>query len=236
MRVPDKAQRGLGPFTGRQLTVIIVSVASAIVLAPAAVGAAVGAFTNNSATVPAVKGVNSNAHGIGVQGNGKKYGVFSNGPLGVAPGKPLSCVSCVGGGALAPGSVTASKLGAGSVGVTALSAAAKQTQPLAAGESESGHFALGGGSSTSGQAGIPITYTRPLAAPITNIINASESPSAHCPGVGSADPDYLCLYENQTHLISGMTSGDSNTTGAEAFWTITGASSYVEGNYTVTAP
>jgi hypothetical protein len=91
--------------------------------------AAVGTFTSstvtpavtatNSATVANAKGVQGSASatsagvarygvtgnaggtlGIGVQGTGTKYGVFSNGPLGVAAGKSLSCTGCVGVGAL----------------------------------------------------------------------------------------------------------------------------------------
>ena len=101
--------RGWGPFTGGQLTVVIVAICAVFAL-PAAVGAAVGAFTNNSATVAAVTATNANAKGIGVQGTGKKFGVYSNGPLGVAAGKSLTCTGCVGGGALRAGSVTGSAL------------------------------------------------------------------------------------------------------------------------------
>jgi hypothetical protein len=67
---------------------------------PTAALAAGGAFSNNSATVAAVQATNSNAKGTGIEGTGKKYGVFSNGPLGVASGKSLSCTGCVGSGAL----------------------------------------------------------------------------------------------------------------------------------------
>jgi hypothetical protein len=106
MRGRDKTQRGLGPFTGGQFTAVIIAICAAIVVgAPVAALAAGGVFTNNNATVPAVKATNSNAHGIGVQGTGKKYGVYSNGPLGVAAGKPLSCNGCVGFGALQHGLV-----------------------------------------------------------------------------------------------------------------------------------
>ena len=100
MRDSDRSDRGLGPFTGGQLSIVIVAVAAMFAI-PTAALAAGGAFTNNSATVPAVQATNSNAKGVGVQGTGKKYGVFSNGPLGVAAGKSLSCSGCVGSGALA---------------------------------------------------------------------------------------------------------------------------------------
>jgi hypothetical protein len=91
--------RGLGPFSGGQLTVVIVAIAAMFAI-PTAALAASGAFTNNSATVPAVMGTNSNAKGVGVQGTGKKYGVLSNGPLGVAAGKALKCSHCVSAGDL----------------------------------------------------------------------------------------------------------------------------------------
>src|SRR5258708_21104334 len=100
MRDSDKRGRGMGPFTGRQLTVVIVALAAMFAI-PTAALAAGGVFTNNSATVPAVQATNSNATGVGVQGTGNKYGVFSNGPLGVAAGKPLNCAGCIGSGALA---------------------------------------------------------------------------------------------------------------------------------------
>ena len=48
-------------------------------------------------------GVWGNANGtggIGVKGTGAKYGVFSNGPLGVADGKSLVCTGCIGDDAL----------------------------------------------------------------------------------------------------------------------------------------
>jgi hypothetical protein len=122
-----RESRGWGPFSGAQLTIVIVAVA--LVLLPTAAMAAVGTFTSttvtpavtgtNSATVANAKGVQGSASatsagvtrygvtgnaggtfGIGVQGTGTKYGVFSNGPLGVAAGKSLSCTGCVGVGAL----------------------------------------------------------------------------------------------------------------------------------------
>jgi len=99
MRDGDRSDRGLGPFTGGQLTVVIVALAAMFAI-PTAALAAGGAFTNNSATVPAVQATNTNAKGVGVQGTGTKYGVFSNGPLGVATGKSLSCSGCVGSTAL----------------------------------------------------------------------------------------------------------------------------------------
>jgi hypothetical protein len=118
---PRPAGRGWGPFSGGQLTIIVVAIAA--VLIPTAAFAATGVFTSTTAT-PAVSGTNSStaanargvigsatatdasprfgvtgnaggAAGVGVQGGGARYGVFSNGTLGVAAGKSLSCAGCV---------------------------------------------------------------------------------------------------------------------------------------------
>jgi hypothetical protein len=120
--------RGLGRFTGWQLTTIICVAIVAIVTVPTVALAASGAFTSTTVT-PAVTATNSAAvvnargvlgyadgtgnatrygvigqasgtNGIGVQGGGTRFGVYSNGPLGVAAGKPLACTGCVGLGAL----------------------------------------------------------------------------------------------------------------------------------------
>jgi hypothetical protein len=108
---------GWGPFSGAQLTIVIVAIAAMFAI-PTAALAAGGVFTNNSATVPAVQANNSNAKGVGVQGTGKKYGVFSNGPLGVAAGKSLNCAACVRGGALANGARSLSDVYASHAKVT----------------------------------------------------------------------------------------------------------------------
>lgn len=127
---PSNAGKGWGPFTSRQLTTIVCVAIIAAVAIPTAAMAAVGTFTSttvtpavratNSARVANAKGVRGSASatsagvnrygvtgnaggtfGVGVQGTGTKYGVFSNGPLGVAAGKPLRCTGCVTANALA---------------------------------------------------------------------------------------------------------------------------------------
>ena len=132
------ARRGWGPFTSRQLTTIVcVAVVSVVVAVPTVALAASGAFTSttvtpavtatNSATVASAVGVKgiasatntnarygvvgsaSGANGIGVQGGGTKFGVFSNGPLGVAAGKSLSCGGCVTAGDLSTSAKGAAK-------------------------------------------------------------------------------------------------------------------------------
>jgi len=91
---------------------------------PVAAIAASGYFTSSSASSPAVRAVNSSggagakavsgvesatggnqrygiygsasgAGGIGVWGHGAKYGVYSNGSLGIASGDSLKCAGCV---------------------------------------------------------------------------------------------------------------------------------------------
>src|SRR5947207_12277217 len=117
MRENLKAGKGWGPFTGRQLTTIVCVAIIAAVAIPTAAIAAVGSFTSTdatpaalgttSATVGNAKGVQGSstsnaagvrygvsgyangASGIGVQGTGAKWGVFSNGPFGIAAGKTL---------------------------------------------------------------------------------------------------------------------------------------------------
>lgn len=95
----DRERRGWGPFTGRQLTVVIVAIAAMFAI-PTAALAASGAFTSSSNTVSAVTGTNTGGSGVGVKGTGKRFGVYSNGNLGVAAGKSLSCTACAGPAAL----------------------------------------------------------------------------------------------------------------------------------------
>ena len=106
-----------------RFAVRVLVVAVVIVMIPVAAYAISAAFTS-STTTPAVSGTNSSTSGgakgvlgsasanssttrfgvlgtaagsggIGVWGGGSQYGVFSNGPLGVAAGKPLTCQGCV---------------------------------------------------------------------------------------------------------------------------------------------
>jgi hypothetical protein len=72
-----------------------------VVAYPIAADAASAAFGNNSATVAAVEARNVNAHGVGVLGVGRRYGVYSKGNLGVVTGGTLNCAACVSAGDLA---------------------------------------------------------------------------------------------------------------------------------------
>ena len=211
--------RGWGPFTGGQLTVVIVAIA-AMVAIPTAALAGSGVFTSASNTTPAVKATNTGSAGIGVQGTGKKFGVLSNGPLGVAAGKKLSCRACV-----TPG---------------ALSSAAKGLQPLASGQSESGLYSFFSGSSASGNEGATITFARPVMGSYTVIdVPNAYPPVTHCAGKGSADPGYLCLYDyidsGNGNTFDGSSSEDVPSLGVTVYWFISGLSE-IEGEYTITAP
>ena len=122
-------------------------------------------------------------------------------------------------GKIAPNAVTAAKINSSGLTVpnainannatnaaTAANAnhatAADTLTTLASGQTESGTFSAGGGSSTGGYFGFGITFARPLAAPIADVFSASNRiidtsahpDAAHCPGAGRAAPGYLCLY------------------------------------------
>jgi hypothetical protein len=123
---------------------------------------------------------------------------------------------------------------------------------LASGKSESGTFGAGGGWDAGGEEGFGwvgtgITYPQPLAQPINEEriieVRSPEDAKAPCPGVGQAEPGYLCLY---TYLESDVqpVHGYSNTVefstpspGAVLFWPVPKAGRpFVGGEYTVTAP
>jgi hypothetical protein len=122
---------------------------------------------------------------------------------------------------------------------------------LPSGHSESGAFSAAGGYDAGlggkefGWIGAGITYVQPLAAPIAekNIIDVKTTTATHCPGVGHADPGYLCLYDSIASDVGGGY-GYSNTTefstpspGVVLYWPVSGAGTpYSGGEYTVTAP
>jgi hypothetical protein len=248
--------RGWGPFTGRQLTTIIVTVIVMVML-PTAALAASGAFTS-STVAPALTATNSSAAagspgvvgsntgggvnarfgvkgtangtaGIGVQGFGARFGVQSvgpfqatgaatfNGSVTIADGKPLSCSGCV--------------------GPLALSAATSQ---LASGQSESGVYSVGAGSSTDGYMSVGMTFARPVPGVLTAVfVHTSTAPVPHCAGPGSADPGFMCIYENNggggLTLLGGNAQG-SPVIGYSWFWRVTGTGEFDGGIYTVRAP
>jgi len=133
----------------------------------------------------------------------------------------------------------------GATGVTGATGANLTSQtPLPSGQSESGFYAAAGGSSTTGYIGTGITYSQPLTAAISdsNIVwNKAGITSIHCPGVGKADRGYLCLYDNEesgvgTGIFYSNDGFSTPSSGAILYWTLTAASNFVSGEYTVTAP
>ncbi len=226
--------RGWGPFSGGQLTVVIVAVA-AMFAVPTAALAATGAFTSASNTVPAVKASNTGTAGTGVSGTGKKYGVYSNGHLGVAANKLLRCASCVTSGNLATGSVASSKLAAGSVTPAALSATAKAVQPLLVGQSESGVIAASD-SYVPAQPGsllAGVTFVRPVLTAVT----IEVGPSIHCPAPGSAASGFMCLYDaGSSDAVLDAANSDFKGIGAIVVWNEGGVGEAVgTATYTVKA-
>jgi hypothetical protein len=217
--------------------------ATAIVLVPTIALAAGGTFTSATGQA-AVKAVNSSSHagaaavvaeatggggalrfgvnstaggpnGIGVQGTGSKWGVYSNGPLGVASGKALVCTGCV----------TSTDL----------------TLTLVSGQTESGVFASGGdAASPANLVGVGITFPRPLAQalPTSNIIDTDAGANVHCPGPGQAAAGYLCLYPAGPDYfdVNPSTAFYSFAMGVQVFWTPNEVDPYVAGIWTLTAP
>lgn len=121
--------------------------------------------------------------------------------------------------------------------------------PLQSGQSESGFYGTAGGTSTNGRLLVGITFAQPLSAPIPNANVDWMQPTVdgpHCPGNGKADPGYLCLYDWENHNVGQPFAAYSSEApfsqysmtswGAILSWTINGSGSYVDGEYTVTAP
>jgi hypothetical protein len=139
----------------------------------------------------------------------------------IADGKPLNCAGCV--------------------GAAALSTAATRIQPvLGSGQSESGVFAVADGSSSSGYMADGFTFTRPVPGSLASVyLRNGTTSAAHCPGAGSADPGFVCLYENNGGggvTVNGGNPRGTPVIGYDWYWTVTGPSEYVAGIYTVTAP
>ncbi|MFZ1154394.1 MAG: hypothetical protein WAN93_05760 [Solirubrobacteraceae bacterium] len=122
---------------------------------------------------------------------------------------------------------------------------------LPSGHSESGAFSAaagydaGVGGKEFGWLGAGITYVQPLAAPIaeTNIVDVTAGTATHCPGVGHADPGYLCLYDSvrfdvePAYGYSNNTQFSTPSPGVVLYWPVTAAGeAYAGGEYTVTAP
>jgi hypothetical protein len=198
----------------------VTSVFSSSTAAPAVIGV----NHSNAPGALAIRGVATGAHGTGLVGIGKKYGVYSAGALGVAAGKPLTCMGCV---------------------------SPSDLSTLPSGHSESGLYAAAG--ATDGgvdYVGTAITYPTPLKTPISDahVIDTFLSANSHCPGLGHAARGYLCLYPvaagyfhistSGSFFYSGGTHGftTSPSLGAILFWSANGTGPNLAGEYTVTAP
>jgi hypothetical protein len=126
--------------------------------------------------------------------------------------------------------------------------AANNLTPLPSGQSQSGAFsAAAGDSGAGGWLGFEINYARPLSSPIANgnIIDTVKTPdAAHCPGPGHAAPGYLCLYSNARNGVdylygysdSGPYAQTAKSVGVGLYAVVNGATPYVDGIWTVTAP
>jgi hypothetical protein len=119
--------------------------------------------------------------------------------------------------------------------------------PLPSKQSESGFFALGGGSSTSGFVAEGISFSQPLAAAIPAgrvIYNKKGVTSPICAGFGHAAPGYVCLYESEgTAGLAFYGTRDFALNGNAAdkygfalFFEVKAAGGFVAGSWTVTAP
>jgi hypothetical protein len=124
-------------------------------------------------------------------------------------------------------------------------AAASSLTTLPSGTSESGTYDIQGGTTTGQYVAVAISYPQPLASPgipDANVIWVTGAPPPHCPGIGRADPGYLCLYDYKSFGItffnahsSGLVTS-SPSPGAVVNWSVNTNGGYAEGTWTVTAP
>jgi hypothetical protein len=153
------------------------------------------------------------------------------------------------------GAITGAKVNAGSLGTVpnathadsaTIAGTTNGISPLPAGKSESGFYAAGGGESEEGYIAQGITFQQPLAAPIPqgNVewLEAGNT-SAACPAPGKAAPNHLCLYDNEESSIElcciydfAFNDPAADKNGFIVYWDPNGPSSYVSGEWTVTAP
>jgi hypothetical protein len=113
---------------------------------------------------------------------------------------------------------------------------------LPSGQSETGEWLIE--TASTGGAAEAITFPTPLASVLdsSHVIYLSSPTGAHCPGVGSADPGYLCVY---TSASAGVTfqniAGHDDLPGADAYgfqieFLATPSGGSASGAWTVTAP
>ncbi len=125
--------------------------------------------------------------------------------------------------------------------------------PLPPGQSESGDYAVWAESATAGEKLVqsftfPVRLEAALAADHVVYVPYTESstPVPHCPGRGSAEAGYMCIYSGKSLGIGGAPavsnfeqSGGAYGTGRLGFnlqWEASAATVFDSGVYTVTAP
>jgi hypothetical protein len=117
--------------------------------------------------------------------------------------------------------------------------------PLPSGQSESGFYGVGSGSSTTGYVAEGISFSQPLAAAIAAnhvVYNTTGAISPHCLGFGKAERGYVCLYEAEASGLSFYVARDFalNTNAADkygfALFFEVKAAGFAAGSWTVTAP
>jgi hypothetical protein len=119
--------------------------------------------------------------------------------------------------------------------------------PLKSGQTQSGAFSAAAGDSSAGYLGFAVNFPRPLNTAIDddNIVDTVANPDpVNCPGAGQAAPGYLCLYSNARNgidYIYGYSEGTpyadlSKSVGIGLYAVVDGATPYVDGVWTVTAP
>jgi hypothetical protein len=118
--------------------------------------------------------------------------------------------------------------------------------PLASGQSETGWFGAGAGSSTSGYAVTGISFAQPLSAKIPEgnvIFNAPAATTPNCPGFARAARGFVCIYAAEIEKLNFLETFDfefnndaADKYGFALYFTVSGASAFADGSWTVTAP
>lgn len=117
------------------------------------------------------------------------------------------------------------------------------TATLQSGNTEHGVFAGGGGASAYINLQIQFDPDLPANLDTAHIIRVTGASATHCPGTGQAEAGYLCWYEKASSAVTFTNFGDpvrattgANKEGMNVFYSTTGASAYVYGEWAVTAP
>jgi len=147
------------------------------------------------------------------------------------------------------GAVTASKINAKGLSVpnaTALGGhAASFFSPatLRSGQSESGVWVAGGGSSSGGFLGYGVAFPTPLAAPLdaSHVVYRASGTDANCAGIGHAAPGYLCVYASFAQHVTAAIFDHAGLGGSDPYGfflglTVTAHPALAYGSWTVTAP